>query len=83
MRPIACSAKASQHNSSTCSTASSRLGAAVKGLAIEAFTPFVGVVTNAVGEMTQLAEAFSNSIKNGGALSVLLDGVAARDARCC
>ena len=51
-------------------------GAAVKGLSIEAFTPFVGVVTSAVGELTQLAEAFSDSIKNGGPLSILLEGVA-------
>jgi hypothetical protein len=60
------------------------LGAAIKGDSVEAFKPFIDVVNGAVRMMTDLAEAFSNSIKNGGffgqaltALAVAFKGVEA------
>jgi hypothetical protein len=50
--------------------------AAIEGLAIEGFKPFIGVVTAAVAEVTQLAEAFSNSATGESLLSAALGFIA-------
>ena len=52
------------------------LGSAVKGDGVQAFQPFVDVVNGAVRMMTDLAEAFSNSIKNGGFFGQMLSALA-------
>ena len=53
------------------------LSASLKGDAIEAFQPFIGVINGAVAVMTDLAQAFSNSVKSGGDWAQILGAVAA------
>lgn len=48
-------------------------GAALKGDGIQAFMPFLSAVRGAVAIMTDLAESFSNNIKQGGGLATALD----------
>lgn len=51
-------------------------GAAIKGVGIETFKPFADVIANAAKEVTQLAEAFSNSVKEGGPFNAVLNEIA-------
>ncbi|MGD0188355.1 MAG: hypothetical protein ABSC25_24355 [Roseiarcus sp.] len=52
------------------------LGASIKGVEIEAFKPFIGVAEAVAGQMTQLAQAFSNSVKSGGMAGAELNALA-------
>jgi len=52
------------------------LGASIEGVAVQGFKPFIDVVNGAVRMMIDLAQAFSNSIKNGEFFGQMLSVVA-------